>query len=140
MILYAFLSIQSILVFTAGVAVALTRVTRDYKEAKERRIGLEKQQASVKQQASRGEPVSSRRTSEVPAPEQLAQRRQSKVGIQRKPSKAGRGQDDLENLDIEERGARVIEDMQKECKSAYTLTSSKLFRKTSEQNEKVSVI
>ena len=114
-------------------------MTRDYKEAKERRIDLEKQQSSVKKQASRVEPVSSRRNSEVTAPEPPAQRRPSRVGIQRRPSKAGRGQDDLENVDIEERGNRVIEELQKECNAAFNMTSSKLFRKTSEPNEKVSV-
>jgi chromosome segregation ATPase len=120
----------------AGVAAALTRVTRDYKEAKERRIGLEKQQASVIKQTSQKEQVSSRRNSEVTPPEQPPQRRLSKGGIQRRPSIAGKGQDQLENADIEERGTRVIEDMQKECSAAYNLTSSKLFRKSSEPNEK----
>ena len=114
-------------------------MNHDYKEAKERRIDLEKQQSSVKQQASRRESVSSRRNSEVTAPEQPAQRRQSKVGIQRRPSNAGRGQEDLENVNIEERGNRLIEELQKECNAASNMTNAKLFRKTSEPNEKVSV-
>lgn len=121
---------------SASVAEDLSRATRDYKEAKEKRISLEKQQPSGN---ATNEPAAPRRPSVVAAPAQPAARRQSNVGLQRRLSRTGKEQNSGEDEDIVEKGAREIEEMQKECSAAYSLTSSKIFRKSSQQNEKVTM-